>query len=358
MLEIEVVECSEPLKYNGEEQVQVFNECFLDISIADVYKDYDLIFEYENCDSFIIIEKDNKTYIKPIINEDISIKVSLKETFYFILIKINVTSCIEKISIIGDFYIEVGLVYEYSLDIYPFDDGSKFTWSVSDEYMALLLLSFNSGNILLKALSSGEILLLVESVDKEFCDQLTIIIEYAPIEKMEIIGEELIILGNTYSYSVSFTPTHSARAVKWFLDNNNAIIDDKGSVTPLLEGEVQIKALVNDELFTTFLVLIVKPLPTEVSIISKKVFYTGESYQFKAIFYPLQANQNGLWTSSNQSVGTISGDGLFKALSIGTTSIRVTGIAGCSGAVIVEVKEAESLEMRNKMILNNHIFKQ
>lgn len=110
-------------------------------------------------------------------------------------------------------------------------------------------------------------------------------------------------------------------------------------VTAEKEGSVYLTAYVkdNENINDTIIVTVNKEKLTALTAIpTKDVLNITETAQFTVTTYPNHISSAVTYSSSDENVGTITADGLFTALNIGSTIITVTSVYDSS---VVAVKE-------------------
>ena len=120
-----------------------------------------------------------------------------------------------------------------------------------------------------------------------------------------------------------------------------ASVDDKGVLKALRAGETDILCLVDDQ----YCFLSVKVIPTtscfSLDVLSAEdsyssTIYVGDTLQLFAIPDPANCPTAPVWTSSDESIATVSTEGVVKALAPGSVTIKAD-IAGTSDTYSVKV---------------------
>jgi len=153
-------------------------------------------------------------------------------------------------------------------------------------------------------------------------------------------------VGSTLLLNATVAPTGASQAVNWTSSNNAVATVSNGTVTPISAGQATITARSseNSSLLATATITVTN-IPVSVSGISldKEIVNLGidAASQVNAIISPSNAsNKNVNWTSSNQSIATVSNSGLISAIAIGSANITATTVdGGFSDSVIVNVSE-------------------
>jgi len=238
-------------------------------------------------------------------------------------------------------------------------------WSSANNNIAIV---DNTGKV--KAISKGETQISVKTNNliSDICNVKVKPINATSISinkntlSIEISDKEILI--------VSFTPNNTTnKKVIWSSSNNEiASVNGNGEVTGTGEGNAIITATSEDGGFTAICNVEVKlkglvlskssitTLPNQQEIIHVKYSIINTAY--------LHAS----WTSSNQSVSKVTGDGdgtnsaLIETFSLGTATITATSADGSKTATcIVEVKEITSFISlkfiaEGLVIINGYIY--
>lgn len=140
--------------------------------------------------------------------------------------------------------------------------------------------------------------------------------------------KELTILsGETATLKATINPDYAEnKEVTWESSDNNIATIENGKITAISPGETEIKVITKDGEKEAICKVTVKSPPIK-SIMFKEVeqtVYVGSKTKLITIADPVNASiENPIWTSSNESVATIS-DGKVNALSLGTTIITIS----------------------------------
>lgn len=143
-------------------------------------------------------------------------------------------------------------------------------------------------------------------------------------KSIEIIGPSTVDVNQTIQFEVVTKPTYFNDLILWSSSNDEvAIVDEEGNVTGLVGGIVYIYAHAesNEKIRDWIEVTITQPTITEVEIIGNEEIYLYTNVSFQAKVIPLHANQEVIWSSSDESIASIDDNGVVSALSIGETEI-------------------------------------
>ena len=150
-------------------------------------------------------------------------------------------------------------------------------------------------------------------------------------------------LGETQTIIATVLPTNATnRNVTWTSNNTSvASVSSAGVVTGRAAGSATITATTTNGLTATATVTVAaaEVMPTDVTVSPSTItLYIGETGSFSANVTPANAADRSVtWTSSNQSVATVSNAGVVTAVSDGTAIITATTINGLTATVTVTV---------------------
>ena len=130
-------------------------------------------------------------------------------------------------------------------------------------------------------------------------------------------------------FTATVYPIGANQQVVWTTDNSTlGIIDANGIFAPLAEGIVNVTAtsVVNESIVGTATITI-RPNPISISISQESlVLNINETHQFTSEILPNNTDQQVTWSVNNASVGTISENGEFTAISQGLVIVTVRSV--------------------------------
>ena len=130
-------------------------------------------------------------------------------------------------------------------------------------------------------------------------------------------------------FTATVYPIGANQQVVWTTDNSTlGIIDTNGKFAPLAEGIVNVTAtsIVNESIVGTATITI-RPNPISISISQESlVLNINETHQFTSEILPNNTDQQVTWSVNNASVGTISENGEFTAISQGLVIVTVRSV--------------------------------
>ena len=168
-------------------------------------------------------------------------------------------------------------------------------------------------------------------------------------------------MGFTETLSVSVTPSNANSTVTWESSNPSVATVNNGVVTPVSVGYTKITATstANNAVKGYANVTVTNdPIPvTGVSLNKSTLSLSlGKTSQLSATVSPSSAtNKNVTWSSTNPSVASVSSSGLVTALSLGTSTIRVTTQDGSfqASATLSVTNEPVSSSIKGSFHNNN-----
>ncbi len=132
--------------------------------------------------------------------------------------------------------------------------------------------------------------------------------------------------GNTKQLQATVLPTNFKQTVIWSSSNTDVVtVNKQGLITAVSKGTAIITATTQDGGFSsTCNVTVVEPVTDVKLTLTTKELKINETVQLTAKVEPSDANQNVIWSSSQESVATVDVNGLVTAVSEGKATITVT----------------------------------
>jgi endoglucanase len=199
-------------------------------------------------------------------------------------------------------------------------------WSTSDSLIAKV----SSSGLVTGGISSGTTTITATTVVGGFSSSCQITVSSVSVNSLSVNPPSASInVNNTQQLTAIITPSNASdKIVAWSSNNASvATVSPNGLVSGIAQGNATITATSNDGGKTASCNVTVNYISvTNVSIYTQSTeMYSGETQQLSAIFTPSNAsNQNVSWSSSNESVATVSSSGLLTANNSGSTTITVT----------------------------------
>ena len=208
-------------------------------------------------------------------------------------------------------------------------DDPGVSWSSADNGIATV-----DGNGLVTALSAGNVSITATTDDGGFTSSSTITVEAAPVPVtgVEVSPSSLTLTeGETAMLVATVSPTDADDpGVSWSsADNGIATVDGNGLVTALSAGNVSITATTDDGGFTSSSTITVEAAPVPVTGVEVSpltlTLTEGETAMLVATVSPIDADDSGVtWSSADNGIATVHGNGLVTAVSAGSVSITAT----------------------------------
>lgn len=171
--------------------------------------------------------------------------------------------------------------------------------------------------------------------------------EALQIDEAEIIlSEDLFLLevspqklrlgtGETYSMNIDDAQFSSS-------DERVASVNEKGVIEARRNGKATVTAMYMDTVIAAFRITVLDP-PDSVSLSKTTLkMYVNDTRVLTARLPKKTASNKLTWSSSNESIATVSADGEVTALSAGTVMIGVTTFNGKHDTCTVEVQTEET----------------
>ncbi len=146
------------------------------------------------------------------------------------------------------------------------------------------------------------------------------------ISSITLNKNDLIIdVGESYKFEVGFEPANvTDKTIKWISSNESvATIGEDGTLTGIGFGECTITAISsNANVKAECIVMVSSVRSFELSKTSTKILI-GSTDVITTTILPVSANQNVIWTSSDESIATVE-NGVVTGVAAGTTTITAT----------------------------------
>lgn len=168
--------------------------------------------------------------------------------------------------------------------------------------------------------------------------------EYVPVENIEIedFETEMFVKG-TQTLFASVFPNNATEQNVTFSSSNTAVatVTTGGKITAVGKGSCRIYASCDN--FTVYYPLTVKVETESIDVVSKFiVIKPGEQFDLEAAAKPADASQKLEFQSGDDSIVSVSKDGILTAVSIGSTSVIVSNED--SSVLVNVIVSAESTE--------------
>lgn len=232
------------------------------------------------------------------------------------------------------------------------------TWSTSDKQVATI--DANKGDVAFAA--PGKVTFTATSKEngniKATTAEITVV--RPELTGIEISGATKVELEGEIKLEIITQPQYAEDSVTWSIaDPSIATIDaTTGKVTGVALGTTTVTATstVKGEITATYEVTVVEKggseAPNDIKIVGPSTCYVGYKITLNATVFPLTANQNVTWSSSNPQVLRIDEKGICLGLSEGTSRIRAYSVVDesvRSEYFTIEVKPDENHDTKFDM---------
>lgn len=253
-------------------------------------------------------------------------------------VTITVTTPVESVTIAGtpEKPLNVGGTVQLSAQVKPEGATNKVAWASSDENVLTV-----DADGLVTALGNGEAAITATAGAQS--DSVTIAV-VTPASGIELDAAALALYRGDKPSKLQATvlpATASNKGVAWTSSNNDvATVSEDGAVTPVGLGTATVTAKALDGGFAATCTVTVGEHVTGVELDKSKVAIVGAgTAQLKATVFPDEAlDKSVTWSTSDESVATVDGNGLVTAAGKGSATVTATTLDGkLSATCAVEV---------------------
>ncbi len=231
--------------------------------------------------------------------------------------------------------VAVGASGEIKSKVLPSDatDKSLLYSSSNDNVLKV----YSDGRVVAKSAGQASVEVCLKSND-QLKDVVEVTVADIAVESIKIgnLPKELRV-GKKLKLETTFTPKNATMTkVEWTSSNKKIIsVDSTGKITAKAEGVAVItaKSAFDDDVFASVELQVLPAVehPTvpvqSLEIKAKNAnFFVGKTQQLSVTFYPKDSTDDVLWSSSDESVATVSQKGVVKGLKAGNVVIT----ASCS----------------------------
>ena len=264
-------------------------------------------------------------------NDDGAVSESFEVTVDFKVLSLSVSSVGNETSITED-----SGTLQLVASVLPEDaNDPSVTWSVSDESVATV-----NTDGLITAVSNGTVNVTANTNDgTEISDSIEITVDIlvsdisiSTVEDVNAIYTD----GGTLQMEAVVTPVSANDpSVSWNVDDESiATISEEGVITAIDNGEVLVTASANDGSGVT----VSQTITVDIKVSTLSVMGEGNvsvlnsengSLQMIATVLPEKANDNTItWSVDNESIASISTEGILTAIGNGTVTVMATANDG------------------------------
>ena len=146
-------------------------------------------------------------------------------------------------------------------------------------------------------------------------------------------------VGESKKLKCTIKPSNAKKTVVWSSSQPDvASVSSDGTISALKDGDAIITATTENGLSATCRVKVL-PLPVQLSLPKTLNLSFKDSYKLSIKVYPSDSHLALKWTSSDESVATVSADGVVKGVKPGSTVVTVTSSNGISASCDVKVTD-------------------
>lgn len=236
--------------------------------------------------------------------------------------------------------IPVGKAVQLNATAEPSDaTNRKILFETSDPSTAVIV---NGTSV--KGTKAGECDLTVYSKQNPEVTDMYHLLVVQPVSKITITSDSKTVnVGSSLQLSVDYQPANAAfQAVTWSSDQPAiATVDEYGTVTPVKKGSVVIRATSADGSGKTATFTVsVQQGPESITLKNTDlVIDVGTAKSLSATVNPANTNnKNVVWSSSDDSVATVSRNGQVRGVSVGDCQIYCTAEADPSVYTVANVE--------------------
>lgn len=242
--------------------------------------------------------------------------------------------------------------------------NKSVAWSSSNTSVATV-----SQNGLVTAMAAGEADITATAADgsgvKAVC-HVTVKEKVVSVQKIAFVeAPSTINIGKSLKLNVAFTPTNATnKTLSWTSGDTSVLtVDNEGNVKGIGKGTTTVVATTTDgsDLSIRCYITVKRPVTSIALSKSTATMSPGRTLQLSAIVNPSDAsNKNVTWSSSNESVATVSSAGKVTAVAAGEADITATAAdgTGIRAACFVTVQNTNGISQTTaddaKLTLNGH----
>ena len=242
--------------------------------------------------------------------------------------------------------------------------NKNVTWSSSNESVATV---YSDGKV--TAMAIGEADITATAADgsgvKAVC-HVTVKEKVISVQKIAFVeAPSTINIGKSLKLNVAFTPTNATnKTLSWTSGDTSVLtVDNEGNVKGIGKGTTTVVATTTDgsDLSIRCYITVKRPVTSIALSKSTATMSPGRTLQLSAIVNPYDAsNKNVTWSSSNESVATVSSAGKVTAVAAGEADITATAAdgTGIRAVCFVTVQNTNGIGQTTaddaKLTLNGH----
>lgn len=222
----------------------------------------------------------------------------------------------------GDSSVEANQTLQLSANVLPVEAVQTILWSSNNTEIATV-----DENGLVTAIKAGTVTIIATSIKSSIYIQKIITVTAPSPESLVVSGPGAAIRGLYYECKAIVTPSAAIQNVVWSSsDEAIATIDENGVLTLVNEGTVTITATSTILASVTgtleIIVAVVNAVEVEIDDPALILLFTVVPLNYTV--YPEGAKDDFVWSSSDESVATISQEGVVTPLTQGDVTFTLT----------------------------------
>ena len=147
-------------------------------------------------------------------------------------------------------------------------------------------------------------------------------------------------VGESRELVPTVTPSNAEYTLTWKITNSSiATVYQNGMITGKTVGETDLKVSADNGVYTMCRIVVYKPSASSVAMKSSQSLNVGESIYLTPTVYPSNADYTLSWSSSNETVATVTSAGRVNAIGAGSAKITVQTNNGKSATCTVTVSQ-------------------
>lgn len=180
------------------------------------------------------------------------------------------------------------------------------------------------------------------------------------ITKIELsVENEVMQKGSQQAVQIEIQPEGTGEKIVWESSNENVVcVDQEGKVTAVGNGKAEIIAKTLEGSVEGRVSITVYTAPYAISLSKEKVsILIGNTFQMIGNVLPEEASQTQItWSSENETIATVSQDGLIEAKQVGTTNIvaSIGSIQKKCEVTVLEFEEEWNLEFHESLVVTGN----
>ncbi|MDR2822223.1 MAG: Ig-like domain-containing protein [Acholeplasmatales bacterium] len=216
-----------------------------------------------------------------------------------------------------------------SATVYPLTSKQVYTFSSENDSIATI-----DTHGVVKGLKSGTVEIIARVLNTNIENSFTLNVNYYSPEEIIVTNmpKDPLTVGDSFQLEAYINP-NLARQDFNFSTTNSRIVDitSSGYITALDEGEtdVYIRSIDNLEIFTKVHIVVIYAPLISISILGAplpSVAKPGDSFDLVIIPNPYNSSENVIWSTSDTSIGEISGSGILKIKKYGEFNVVAVSV--------------------------------